>query len=296
MYFTIYNHRCICIVASTPRKPIAGLYDSTHKVKSACFGKQDSHWRRVLNALNIHHHTRCVNRALEKESQQDNVVETEEDLVEIGIVGPAHGVRGEFKVQPLTDSPKFRLGLSGARWLRPPPAKVGNASNKQAKKVELVQGKQSIYKGREVWIVKLKGINSPEEVKNIRGHILLISASEREVLEDEDEYYVQELIGLKVEMLESGDEIGTVIDVLDGTGTYDVLRIEHFQIDVEGNARKSLLPFAKEIVPVVDLEQKVLRITPPEGMFDQPVSSPKKDGKKSSRRRETKPMEVQTEE
>jgi 16S rRNA processing protein RimM len=162
--------------------------------------------------------------------------------------------------------------------------------------VKLVHGKQSIYKGREVWIVKLKGINSPEEVTDIRGHILLISASQREVLEDDDEFYVQELIGLKVEMLDSGDEIGTVIDVLDGTGTYDVLRIEHFETDVEGNARKSLLPFAKELVPVVDLEQKVLRVTPPEGLFDQPVSPPKKDTKKQPRRRGKKPLQVQTEE
>lgn len=292
MILTIYEHRCISSVASSPRKPISGLPCYTQG-KSACSVKQDLPRRRGSGTLYSNRSLVYNNRALEKESQSDNIVRTEEDLVEIGIVGPAHGVRGEFKVQPLTDSPKSRLGISGARWLRPPPAKIGNASNNHAKKVELVRGKQSIYKGREVWIVKLKGINSPEEVTDIRGHILLISASEREVLEDEDEFYVQELIGLKVEMLESGDEIGTVIDVLDGTGTYDVLRIEHFQTDVEGNARKSLLPFAKEIVPVVDLEQRVLRVTPPEGMFDQPVSPPKKDRKKPSRSSVQKPLKIE---
>lgn len=29
-----------------------------------------------------------------------------------------HGVRGEVKVQPLTDSPKRRFGRKGARWVR----------------------------------------------------------------------------------------------------------------------------------------------------------------------------------
>ena len=297
MVLTAYDHRGICFVTLNQRKPITCPYCYTH-VRSACFGKTEGpRWRTISSTSHISRHKKYSIRAVERESLQDDTVETEEDLVEIGIVGPAHGVRGEFKVQPLTDSPNSRLGVAGTRWLRPPPAKIGNASNTKAKMVELVHGKQSIYKGREVWIVKLKGINNPEEVTDIRGHVLMISASQREVLEDDDEFYVQELIGLKVEMLDSGDEIGTVIDVLDGTGTYDVLRIEHSQTDVEGNARKSLLPFAKELVPVVDLEQKVLRVTPPEGLFDQPVSSPpKKDGKKETRRRRNRPLQVPPEE
>ncbi len=40
----------------------------------------------------------------------------EEEWVEIGRVGPPHGVRGEFKVQPLTDFPEERLGMPGPRW------------------------------------------------------------------------------------------------------------------------------------------------------------------------------------
>lgn len=41
--------------------------------------------------------------------------EPAEELVEVGIVGPPHGVRGEFKVQPLTDFPEDRLGTPGPR-------------------------------------------------------------------------------------------------------------------------------------------------------------------------------------
>lgn len=39
----------------------------------------------------------------------------EEEWVEVGRVGPPHGVRGEFKVQPLTDFPEERLGTPGPR-------------------------------------------------------------------------------------------------------------------------------------------------------------------------------------
>lgn len=45
--------------------------------------------------------------------------------------------------------------------------------------------------GNEAWIVKLEGVESPEEAALLRGHALLIPASAREELEDEDEFYVQ---------------------------------------------------------------------------------------------------------
>jgi hypothetical protein len=42
-----------------------------------------------------------------------------------------------------------------------------------------------------VWIVKLEGVESPEEARLLRGHSLLIPATARAQLEDEDEFYVQ---------------------------------------------------------------------------------------------------------
>lgn len=39
--------------------------------------------------------------------------------------------------------------------------------------------------------MKLEGVESPEEAAELRGHTLLIPASAREPLEDEDEFYVQ---------------------------------------------------------------------------------------------------------
>lgn len=39
--------------------------------------------------------------------------------------------------------------------------------------------------------MKLEGVESPEEAATLRGHTLLIPASARGALEDEDEFYVQ---------------------------------------------------------------------------------------------------------
>ena len=81
-----------------------------------------------------------------------------------------------------------------------------------------------MYKGREVWIVKIKGINYPEEAQAIRGYTLMVHESVRDDLDDEDEFYVQQLIGLRVELM-NNDVVGTVVDIMDGTGTHDVLCI-----------------------------------------------------------------------
>lgn len=221
--------------------------------------------------------------------------ELTEELIEIGIVGPAHGVQGEFKVQPLTDMPEQRLGTAGTRWLRAPAPKIGRKLP-TVETVELAWGRSSVYKGRDVWIVKLKHINSPEEVTEIRGHTLMIHKSSRDNLEDEDEFYVQELGGLRVEMMDDRSHVGTVVDVLDGTGTYDVLRIElrddlifqdgEQQSDTEvkrGRKKTILLPFAKDLVPVVDLNENLMLITPPEGWLD--IVAADRHGKKNSRRK-----------
>lgn len=204
----------------------------------------------------------------------------EDEWIEIGIVGPPHGVRGEMKVQPLTDFPEERLGQPGKRWLQAQMPRIAARKGSHVKEVYLEWGRSSVSKGREVWLVKIEGIETPEDAAEIRGQRLLIPQSSRPPLQDEDEFYVQDLIGLKVVVHESGEEKGIVIDVLDGTGTHDVLRIqlkdqEQFQMktgalleDDKAVPHFVMLPFAKELVPVVDLENEQLRVAPPAGLWE----------------------------
>ena len=44
-----------------------------------------------------------------------NAASPADEWVEVGRIGPPHGVRGEMKVQPLTDFPEDRLATPGAR-------------------------------------------------------------------------------------------------------------------------------------------------------------------------------------
>lgn len=58
-----------------------------------------------------------------------------------------------------------------------------------------------------------------------------------------------------------------------GAGTYDTLRVQLSGVsDGEGEATTSsrtvLLPFAAEVVPVVDRQARSMEITPPAGLLD----------------------------
>ena len=236
------------------------------------------------------------------EEEEPEVLSPDPDenvYIEIGIVGPPHGVKGEFKVQSLTDWPEERLGQKGTRYLRPPETTFhmarlqartpGSASGPSAQatnrvtKVTLMRGQASVYKGREVYICKIKGINTPEEAREIHGHTLLVHESARDDLDDDDEFYVQELVGLRVELLASGEEVGVVEDLMDGTGTHDVLQI------VNGAGQRILLPFVKELVPEVDVRGAgVIRIEPPEGLLEVYTREVKK--KTDKRRRPRKQL------
>jgi 16S rRNA processing protein RimM len=208
-------------------------------------------------------------------------------------------VRGEFKVQPLTDFPEERLAEPGPRWLRAaaPPGRAPRGPPAPPARVELEWGRASVFKGREVWLVKLGGVECPEDVGPLRGQLLLVPTAARAPLEDEDEVYTTDLVGLAVFLAAGGEEVGAVVEVLGGTGTHDVLRIrlregfepaggageeeEEEEEEKEGRGqagaapaaaygrpRFALVPFVRSIVPVVDVAGGRMEISPPAGLLE----------------------------
>ena len=49
-----------------------------------------------------------------------------------------------------------------------------------------------------MWLLRVKGFDSPEAADMLKGLRLLMHASERPELESDEEFYVQELIGMQV--------------------------------------------------------------------------------------------------
>ena len=55
-----------------------------------------------------------------------------------------------------------------------------------------------MLQGRQTWLVKVEGVNSLEAAEELRGNLLSMSAEDRPSIADDDEFYVQELIGMQV--------------------------------------------------------------------------------------------------
>ncbi|KAL3159705.1 hypothetical protein ABBQ38_010111 [Trebouxia sp. C0009 RCD-2024] len=134
-----------------------------------------------------------------------------EPYLEVGSIITTHGVRGEVKVQALTDFPVERLLTPGIRWLQ-----AGNSG--PVKQCYLEGGRGMVSKGREIWIVKLRGCDSLNKSELLRGQTLLVSSTDRPELEDEDDFLVQDLIECDVVLQKDDSLIGRVLDVYDGIG------------------------------------------------------------------------------
>ena len=168
-----------------------------------------------------------------------------EDKLQVGIVSSTHGVRGEVKVFPTTDDVK--------RF-------------KKLKEVILDTGKEQVVleiEGvkffKQFAILKFKGIDNIDDVMKYKGKSLFVTR-ENAVKLRKDEYFIADLIGLKV-MDEEEKEIGTLRDVME-TGANDVYVIDC----VDG--RELLLPAIKQCVLLVDLEAGFIKVHVLEGLLD----------------------------
>ena len=169
-----------------------------------------------------------------------------EDLFQIGIITSTHGLRGEVKVYPTTDDVRRFKRLK----------EVILDTGKEHKVLEI----ESVKFFKQFAILKFRGIDRIEDAERYRKRSLLVTRKNAVRL-SRDEYFVADLIGLKVRD-EDGAEIGTLRDVM-ATGANDV-----YVIDMNGG-KELLLPAIKQCVLEVDVEAGFIRIHILEGLLDE---------------------------
>ena len=193
--------------------------------------------------------------------------------LEVGTIVSPQGLQGEVKVLSLSDFPE-RFVKKGQRWLRSPKGETPQLVN-------LKYGRN--IPGKNLYIVKLAEINSREQAEALKNYKLLVPIGDRVPL-DKDEYHVADLMNLAVYLQETGELVGYVRDIF-STG-HDLLEVELIpklmpevvlnteeaigeQEDVTQKKPKTILiPFVMTIVPVVDIPNKRIEITPPAGLLD----------------------------
>lgn len=203
-----------------------------------------------------------------------------DDLLEIGTIVAPQGLKGEVRISSISDFPE-RFEKSGQRWIQSP--KGEPPQEMTLIKGRYIPGKENIY------IIQLSGIENREQAENLRGYKLFVTNRDRPILET-DEYHVADLIGLEVYHQLTRQKIGFVTDIF--WAGNDVLEVqldkqpvfqEEKPIDYSKISRVSkrhkvkpkthkiatvLIPFVKEIVPVVNLAEKRLEINPPSGLLE----------------------------
>lgn len=108
-------------------------------------------------------------------------------------------------------------------------------------------------------LVKFKEIHSMEDAEKLRGKYLYAQAGEL-IPPADDEYYIDDLIGMKVVHAKHGEELGHVSDILETGGT-DIL-------EVQKGERILLIPLARSICKDIDTSKRILIVDPPEGLLD----------------------------
>ncbi|WP_416244542.1 ribosome maturation factor RimM [Crocosphaera sp. XPORK-15E] len=190
-----------------------------------------------------------------------------ETWLEIGTIVAPQGLKGELKVVPSTDFPE-RFEQPGKRWLQSPKAL-------SPEPVDLISGRY--IPGKNLYIIRLKGIENIDQAELLRGHKLFVPSSDRPQLA-EDEYHVSELIDLEVYHQFTGELIGIVTDIFGAGNDLLEVQLNHTEPSVVTDTeeqpsdklkpKKVLIPFVYEIVPVVDVDKKRIEINPPKGLLE----------------------------
>lgn len=166
----------------------------------------------------------------------------------VATLGRPHGLRGELALDVRTDRPEDRLAVGTV--LHTVPAAVGPLTVRTTR----------VLNGR--WYATFEEVGDRTAAEEVRGVELVV---EVEGSDEEDAWYPYELVGLRAERPD-GRVVGEVVG-LEHLPAQDVLVVR------EPGGARSLVPFVRSIVPVVDVPGGRVVVDPPHGLLaaDGPV-------------------------
>ena len=169
----------------------------------------------------------------------------------VGLITSCHGINGQVKVKSLSDFEE-RFIKPGLRWLQ--------KENEPPSKKELISGFKN--PGKETYILRFEGISTRNHAEKLKNYKILVRTDKLPKL-NKEEFHLLELINLQVKMLEKGELkiIGKVIDLENEKNNLLVIELLKDQ-------KKVLVPFVKEIVPLIDIKNNFIMINPPKGLLE----------------------------
>lgn len=166
-------------------------------------------------------------------------------FLETAKIVATHGVRGEVRCQYFCDSAEFLCEFDELYL-----------DKKGEKPVEIMRA----YPHKNVVIMKIDGIDTVEDAQKLIGKTLYMNRDDVEL--DEDVYFIQDIIGLVVKDIDSGEVYGKISEVYQN-GATDVYSIK------KENGAELMFPYIDEVVKKIDIEAGEMLIKPLEGLFDE---------------------------
>ena len=157
-------------------------------------------------------------------------------------IGRAHGLRGEVALDLRTDVPAERLTVGAV--LATEPAGPGPLT---------VATVRTLH---DRWFLTFAEATDRSAAEKLRGVELLVESGESA---EDDAWYPHELAGLRAEHVD-GRLLGTVAG-LEHLPAHDMLVL------VETSGARTLIPFVRAIVPVVDVAGGRVVLDPPGGLL-----------------------------
>ena len=166
----------------------------------------------------------------------------EPDFLALGLIVRPHGVRGEVRVDILTD---FHDRWEGLKTVY-----IGS----HYKEYQI----HSTRHHQKVILIKFVDYDTRDSVEFLRGELIYVPIQQAMPLES-DEFYFYQVIGLDVRT-EDGESFGEIVDVLRPPDANEVFV-------VYGNRGEILIPVIEDVIKLIDIDAGYVVITPLPGLL-----------------------------
>ena len=158
-------------------------------------------------------------------------------FIEAGMVVNTHGIRGEIKIQPWSDTPDFLFDFDTIYI--------------DSKPYTLLDAR--IHKNHV--IAELEEITDINDAEPLKGKIVTVDRDDVEL--PEGRHFLVDLIGLEVRDADSDEVLGKLVEVMTPPGNY---------VYVIRGKREYLVPAVEEFIIETNVEAGYMRVHLLEGM------------------------------
>jgi 16S rRNA processing protein RimM len=158
------------------------------------------------------------------------------DLLAVGVVMASHGLKGELTVKSFSGSIEHLASLTTVLLRR--------GAEERTVAVRSVRSKPPNA------VMKIDGVDTPEDAGRLRGFEIWVPRSAASPLED-GEYYAVDLCGCS--MLSGAERVGRVLSVVEA-GASNMLEVEGTQ------GKVFLVPFTEHFIGEVDLGARTVQL------------------------------------